>query len=407
LALIEIGRSIVPRLETRYKSQPSQKPAYVWLILIVFLALCLWPLCRAKAEETGDHREPGQPLKESEETIEEEGDEPSEGSILPESLRKRLRLNAFVEINYEYADVSDVGDKDNGSSSDFFIATAGLGLEFFFDTQSSARIAIEEEDVGRRGGNGKVTLDEATLSLRPLRPPLYLIMGKRQLPFGVFENHLIDGPLTEDLYEINEIGGTVGLTLDFWRLNVSCSIYKDTTIPNNLEDFHTFEPRPGSNHEGAFQSYIANVTFVPLPGKLFLSAFYDSEPGRGSRNQTLGGAITLASWDLKLDVEYIAALSREKDEEEQEAKECVWVIGLAYDLLDTVELAARYETFDDGRTGDQDEVIKYRILGGLNLSFWDFATLSFQYSFSRFEKEKDSNASDAENLFQVQLTLEI
>ncbi len=155
-----------------------------------------------------------------------------------------------------------------------------------------------------------------------------MILGKRQLPFGVFENHLIDGPLTEDLYEINEIGGTVGLNLDFWRLNVSCSIYKDSTIPNNLEDFNTFEPKPGPDHEGTFQSYIANVTFVPLPGKLFLSAFYDSEPGRGSRNQTLGGAITLASWDLKLDVEYIAALDREKDEDEQEAKESAWVVGL-------------------------------------------------------------------------------
>ncbi len=81
--------------------------------------------------------------------------------------------------------------------------------------------------------------------------------------------------------------------------------------------------------------------------------------------------------------------------------------GSAYELLDTVELATRYETFDDDRAGDQDEVIKYRMVGGLNLSFWDFATLSFQYSFSRYEKEEDSNAADAENLFQVQLTLEL
>jgi len=203
------------------------------------------------------------------------------------------------------------------------------------------------------------------------------------------------------------LGGTVGLTLDFWRLNVSCSMYKDPTVIRNLEDFQTYESSQDRNDEDAFHSYIANVTFAPLKETLYLAVFYDSEPGRGSRNRSIGGALTFAAWDFKVDIEYIAALSRQKDEDEQEAKESALTVGLAYELLDTVELAARYETFHDDRAGDQDEVIDYRILGGLNLSFWDFGTLSFQYSFSRFEKEKGSDASDAENVFQVQLSLEI
>ncbi len=119
-ALIGIGRSIVSRLGIRNRSQLPEHPAYVWPTLIVFLALCLWPVCRAKAEEIGENREPGQLLQESEETIEEEGDEPSEGSIFPESLRKRLRLNAFVDFNYEYADVSDVGRQGQGQQLRFF-----------------------------------------------------------------------------------------------------------------------------------------------------------------------------------------------------------------------------------------------------------------------------------------------
>lgn len=337
----------------------------------------------------------------------EKGEGASQGPTVQERLLRKVKWNAFVELNYEYADVIDVENEDSGPSSDLFIGTVGLALEVFFDTQSSARIALEAEDVGQQGGYGKIIIDEAFLSLRPLQPPLYLILGKMQLPFGVFENHLIDGPLTEDLYEINEIGGTLGLTLDFWRLNVSCSIYKDPTVLRNLEDFNTHELRPGRNRDGRFRSYIANVTFVPLKETLFLGAFYNSEPGHGSRNQSIGGAITFVSWELKLDVEYITALSREKDEDEQEAKESAWVVGLAYELLDTLELAARYETFDDERTGDQDEVVKYRMTGGINYSLWDFASLSLQYSFSRFEKERDDNASDAENLFQIQLALEL
>jgi hypothetical protein len=382
------------------------KPGLGWLKPIVLLVLLLWPILWAKAENTGENLDSGQPLKEIEETIEEEENEHLEGLSIPESLRKMIRWNAFIELNYEYADVSDVERKDSGPSSDLFIGTVGLALEVFFNTQSSARIALEAEDVGQQGGYGKIIIDEAVLSLRPLQPPLYLILGKRQLPFGVFENHLIDGPLTEDLYEINEIGGTLGLILDRWRLNVSCSIYEDPTVLRNLEDFNTHELRPGRDRDDRFRSYIANVTFVPLKNALFLSAFYNSEPGHGSRNRSIGGAITLVTWDFRLDVEYITALDREKGEDEQEAKESAWVVGLAYELLETIELAARYERFDDERTGEQDEVVKYRMTGGFNYSFWDVATFSLQYSFSRFEKEKDDNASDAENLFQIQLALE-
>jgi len=381
--------------------------AFARLASAFFLVLLLGPACCAMAQDIGEDGKRKKPVTESRKTAEQGQDGLDEGETIPEKLLKMLYWNAFVELNYAYADVSDVENKDRGSSSDFFIGTAGLGLDVFFYNENSVRIAVEAEDVGRRGGNGNLTVDEATLSLRPLQPPLYLVLGKRQLPFGVFENRLIDGPLTEDLYEINEWGGTFGLILDFWRLNVSYSMYKDATIIRNLEDFQTYESSHDRNHENDFHSYIANVTWVPLAETLYLAAFYDDEPGHGTRNRSIGGALTVVAWDLKLDLEYIAALSRQKDEDEQEAKESALVIGLAYDLLDTVELAVRYETFHDDRAGDQDEVINYRVLGGMNLSFWEFATLSFQYSFSRYEKEKGSDASDAENLFQVQLSLEI
>jgi two-component system OmpR family response regulator len=49
--------------------------------------------------------------------------------------------------------------------------------------------------------SGKIVLDEAILTLKCPSPPLYLHGGKSAMPFGAFEDHLISGTLTEDLYE--------------------------------------------------------------------------------------------------------------------------------------------------------------------------------------------------------------
>jgi hypothetical protein len=73
----------------------------------------------------------------------------------------------------------------------------------------------------------------------------------------------------------------------------------------------------------------------------------------------------------------------------------------------------RYAFFNDDNPGDQDEVLDYRICAGfnyslldlVNFSFLEMATLSFEYRFSKYEKENDSNAANSQNMFQFQLTL--
>ena len=327
---------------------------------------------------------------------------------------EKIKLIGYIETNYEYLDVKDIDNKDSGSSSDLFIGSVTFALSAIFNEWSKALVALELEDIGRDGDAGNFRIDEATATLKAPRIPLYFIGGKTVLPFGVFEDHLIEGTLAEDLYEIDEWGATLGFAPDFFGLDISFSIYEDASIMDNLEDFDTHEFRPEHQKEDRFGSYIANVTLAPVRDTLTVSAFYNSEPGDGRRNESIGGAFTLDFWKFILDAEYITALQRENGENGRENKERVAVAGLAFDLLDWLQLATRYEDFDDDNPGDQDEVLDYRVIAGFNyffldhvdLSYLEDAAFSFEYRFSKYEKEKGSEAADSQTMLQFQVAIE-
>ena len=386
---------------------------FVFFVIIVFI---LSPVNFAKAENNQGDQETKQQLKKIDEIEEKEEEEERAGALNPiiqEIFGKKVRLNGLVELNYEYLDVDDIGDENSGSSSDFFISTAELALRVFFNEWSKTKIVVTAEDVGQQGEDGKIRLDEAIATLKSLHLPLYLIGGKTVMPFGVFEDHLIEGTLAEDLYEIDEWGATLGFNPDFYGLNLSFSIYEDPQVIENLQNFDTHDFRPERQKEDKFRSFITNITLEPIEDSLILSAYYDSEPGDGNRNQTVGGALTLKYWKFTLDAEYITALTREKGENEEENKESAGVVGLAFDLLDSWQLATRYEVYDDDNPGDQDEVLDYRIVAGFNYSLLDVfnfsyltdALFSFEYRYSKYEKETGSEAANSQNMFQFQLAL--
>jgi hypothetical protein len=386
---------------------------FVFFAIVVFI---LWPVLSAKAENNeGDH-EAKQRLKQIEEIEEKEEEEERVGTLNPiiqEIFGEKVRLNGVVELNYEYLDVEDIGDENSDSSSDFFMSTAELALRVFFNEWSKTRIVVTAEDVGRQGEDGKIRLDEAIATLKSLHVPLYLIGGKTVMPFGVFEDHLIEGTLAEDLYEIDEWGATIGYNPDFYGLDISFSAYRNPQLMRNLEDFDTHDFSTAPKNEDKFRSYIANISLEPIEDTLILSAYYDSEPGDGRRNQTIGGAFTVNYWKFTLDAEYVTALAREKGENEEENKESAGVVGLAFEPLESLQLATRYAVFSDDNPGDQDEVLDYRIVAGFNysllelvdVSFLTDATIFFEYRYSKYEKETGSEATNSQNMFQFQVVL--
>jgi hypothetical protein len=234
------------------------------------------------------------------------------------------------------------------------------------------------------------------------------------MPFGRFEDRLIAGTLTEDLYEVDQWGTIIGFRPDYHELDVSLSVYRNPNIIENLQDFETHEFRSDRPKDGNFQSFISNITVTPIEDMLAFGLFYNTEPGDGRRNQSMGGALTLEIDPLILDIEYITALAREKGANGEQNRESAGLIGAAIDLLDSFQLAVRYERFWDDTQPDRDEVLDDRMAAGFNfypceyfrLSLVEDITISFEYRHSRYEKEPDSQADDSQDMLLIQLVLE-
>ena len=358
-----------------------------------------------RSVETEIEEQEQQP-KETEET--EDEDEETEGTrILSRLPVEKITLGGFIDLDFDYYDRSDVSDKNSDSTSDLGLGSAELELRVFFNEWVKSKIVVTADDVGKEDGDKNIKLDEAIFTMKCPRVPLYFTGGLTVLPFGVFEDHLIVGTITEELYEVDTVGATLGFAPDFYGLDISITVYEGQEIIENLEDFNTHEFTQDRKEEDDVNSFIANVTLEPVEDMLTFSVFYDSEPGDGRRNQTMGGAFTLDVWKLSLDAEYITALEREKGDNGEENKDSAWVVGLAFRPLESVplEFAARYEDFDDDTSGGQDEVLDYRYVAGFSYKFLKWATFFFEYDYWKYERESGSDAADHVNSLHFRLGL--
>lgn len=318
----------------------------------------------------------------------------------------RLSLTLLMELVYEYSDIEETDDKDSGNLHDIYLDTMEIDLGLVpFDTVE-ARIIAGIENIHKNGDDTEAFLDEATLRLRYPDAPFYFVGGKRTQPFGVFEDRLISGTITEDLYEIVKVGATIGWAPEGQGLDLAFTAYRGQDISQNLvsEDIHEFADGRRDRHDNG--SYIASLQLKPWDDLLFLSISYNSEPGDGRRNQSLGGALTLSPWGLNLDCEYITALTREEGDNEEENLENAWFIGLSWEAMEDFEVATRYERLDDDNEEDQEEVVNYRWLAGFSYAFTDYTTLLVEYRYSDYETEADGDAVGNQNEAFVQLALE-
>jgi hypothetical protein len=404
--------------------------AHVWGVLVVLTTLLLCSMVAAeekrsvaiaqkdnlqregkeeieekRSAETELEEQEQQPV-ENEETDAE--DEQTEGTVILSRLPvEKITLGGFIDLDFDYYDRSDVSDKNSDSTSDLGLGSVDLELRVFFNQWVKAKVVLAADDVGKEDGDENIKLDEAIMTLECPWVPLYFVGGKTVLPFGVFEDRLIIAPITEDLYEVDTVGATLGLTPDFYGLDISITVYEGQEIIENLEDFGAHEFTPDRQEEDDVNSFIANVTLEPVEDMLTFSVFYDSEPGDGRRNQTIGGAFTLDVWKFSLDGEYITALGREKGENGEENKDSAWVVGLTFRPLESVplEFVTRYEDFDDDEKGDQDEVLDYRYVAGFSYKFLKWATFFFEYDCWKYERESGSDAADHVNSLHFRIGL--
>jgi hypothetical protein len=370
-----------------------------FVVGIVISAWCLSPL--EIAECSSDPRRGSEVAREFLSPDESEEDGPR-----LTFFDERITLAFLFELIYEYTDTEETDDKDSGSLYDIFLDTAEFDLNIKPYEGIHAKIVAGIESIGKHGDHAGGFLDEATLRLQYPGAPFYFVGGKRTQPFGVFEDRLISGPITEDLYEIVEVGGSVGWVPKSLGLDLAFTVYCGQDIIENLESEGTHDYAEDRRDEDDKFAYIASLQLNTFADLLFLSVFYNNEPGDGRRNQTLGGALTLSSWDFNLDVEHIAALTREYGENEEENLEKAWFVGLSFEPWEDFEIAARYEYLDDDNEQDQDEVVNYRWLAGFNYDLTDYTILSVEYRYTDYEKEAEGEAAGHQNELIIQLAFE-
>jgi hypothetical protein len=305
---------------------------------------------------------------------EAERDEPEE---LP-GWMKRIHLTGTIEGDFIWAEHSDVAEEDSDSASDLFISTVELGAEVDFTDWIRGNLLFLDEDLGT-GDETDVTVDEATLTLHDEKFPFFLTFGKRVQPFGVFENHLVADPMTQDAYETNRVGLTVGYSgpMDIY---ISATIYKGEEQMDHLFESELFDADTVTRSEGEAdneESYIVTALITPVDDLTVFGAFL-SESGRGQRNNTANVGLSLVPSfveGLRIDGEYMKALNREiYDGLAREFKEGVLSLTAAYEFVfrereviggaifaerkahivsEPLELAVRYEHFDDDGMADE------------------------------------------------------
>jgi len=77
-----------------------------------------------------------------EDNEESEEEEPTEGIPIPPGLPlEKITLRAFIDLDHDYYSVSDVSEKDSGSSSDLGLGSLDLELRAFFSEWLKAKIS--------------------------------------------------------------------------------------------------------------------------------------------------------------------------------------------------------------------------------------------------------------------------
>ncbi len=327
-----------------------------------------------------------------------------------------ITLNGTVEFDYEYAGDSDVSDNTvNDSTSDLKVGTLELGLGIEFHEVATASVVLKAEDIGDSDDstNDDVFVDEAIITLQRQGFPLYFVGGKRTQPFGYFASNLINDPITQDLYEISKTGATVGWTPGVLNMDISLTAYRGEILADKAEEAglgFTRDKSAGYTATNDVSSFIANITAYCLKDCMSFAVFFDSEPGDGNRNETIGGTFhySIETINLDLDAEFIASVNRENAVNEEEAKESAGFLAAAYQMTEPLQLALRYEYFDDDVPGDQAGTLEYRFSLGATYKLFEKApfvcNLKGEYRKSNYENAPGTD--DDLNEFFARLAIE-
>jgi len=292
-------------------------------------------------------------------------------------------------------------------SSDIYLRTFELGMETAFLDWASATAVLNSEwiDDAVNVGDQQLTVDEAHLDIDIPSTSLYMVLGKRTQPFGLFENSLVTEPITQDAYEIQKVGLSIGVRGPA-DLDVSMTGYKGREQMNHLFQSRILDSaavKSQATDPVEVSSFITALSVSPVRDEIVLFGAFLSEPGWCARNTSINVGFHLdgsASSRVMLDGEYMKALQRERYAAMDHAyHENILSMSLSYMFTSNpghvrgsgnyaarkselqshpVEIAVRYEALDDDGLSENERVwsVKNRFSMGGRTSFHNDAKVT-------------------------------
>ena len=206
----------------------------------------------------------------------------------------------------------------SAAATDLYLRAFELGVEADVVGWLSATIVLNSEWIGDPlyGSDAAIAVDEAHLDVTVPHTPLYLVLGKRIQPFGLFETYLATDLMAQDAYEAKAVGLTAGIRAP-GSTDLSATLYKGRVWSAHLAgsgllgpavpDFPALDvPR--------LSSWILSGISSPAGDDWRISAALTSEPGLARRLTTLNvGSYLSFPWfeNLEFSAEYMKALRRD------------------------------------------------------------------------------------------------
>jgi hypothetical protein len=297
-------------------------------------------------------------------------------AAMDSSISKLITISGTFNGALRWIKNHDITDARSQSQSDLYIRKLEIGLESNFSSGASAIAVLNSEWLGDyvNPGDGKITLDEIHLDLKSQTLPFYLVFGQRTQPFGIFENHLITDPMTQDAYETKKVGLSLGYNGP-WKSDFSVTLYKGREHINHLlasQLIDTTRFVHNQEEHDDLSSFIISGSLSSDNGNFTLFTSCISEPGGGANDISANLGLSLTAPFLKnlvYEAEWMEALRREKLSALNHAfKENILSMSLAYQFIlrksslksrglyssriayhrsHPLQIAVRYEHLDD------------------------------------------------------------
>lgn len=324
----------------------------------------------------------------------------------------RVEIGGAVEL-----EVIHENDYDGNNPSDVAAGTVDLAASAQVNDWLATDVALTADD------DGKIEVDEWTMTVQKPDTPVAFIAGRQGVPFGVYESNMVSDPLTKEVGDTADDAIQVALDLD--GVTGAVFLFKgdnDRSEDSQVENFgfsagYTLERDEVSiglglswindiSEAGAFKDasedfmspsdYAAAVADIQTNGvpdgqggftttdEAKAEAIAELQ-GRGKSMVAGGGASLVASFGgMQVIAEYVTAMSKFKPYElafkDKGAKPSVWMVQAAYGF----ELGGKSSTFAVGYEGTQEaiglELAESQFLVGFSIDLLDNLNLALEWA---------------------------